>query len=212
MLLKINPEALPAAAKKRSFVINKVHPYQGFFSVFLTVINYLDLYDKQDISGFTVDFKNHGLYYDTAHGPNSWSYYFEPLTLGTKIAPKSSIANRSKRAESAYLAEIGLSKERISELIKKYIRVKPEILKKADDFAAEKFGGKYIMAFTIAAPTNLKARRTVSHMRASSRPLPTSLMGIIEDYLIFVATDEEPFISYMEKTFSGKIVYQSCLR
>lgn len=210
VLLKINQEEVPSPVKK-SFAINKVHPYQGFFSVFLTVINYLDLYDKQEICGLTVDFKNHGLYYDTAHGPNSWNYYFEPLTLGSSEGAEIEYSESRETGRISYLAEIGLSKERISELIKKYIRVKQDILKETEDFAAEKFQGKYVVGIHYRGTDKSKNEANSVSYESIQAAITDYIKGI-DDYVIFVATDEEPFISYMEKNFAGKIVYQSCLR
>ena len=34
----------------------------------------------------------------------------------------------------------------------------------------------------------------------------------LKDFAIYLATDEEPFLHYMQQTFDGKIISQDCLR
>jgi hypothetical protein len=198
--------------KKKYFVMNQVHPYQGFFSVFLTVINYLDLYDRGDIDGLLVDFKNHGLFYDPAYGLNSWNYYFDPINLG---APGNADIDYSAAMETgriSYLAEIGLSKARITELVNKYIHVKPEILKEVNDFVSQKFNDHYVIGIHYRGTDKSGEAARISYENVSSAVNDFVNENQIKDYLVFVATDEEPFLTYMQNTFEGKVVSKDCLR
>src|SRR5690554_1375047 len=61
-------------------------PRLGMFGVVNQVLGYVYLYEEQllpkHISGVVVDFGKTGLYYEPELGPNWWSYYFEPISLG----------------------------------------------------------------------------------------------------------------------------------
>lgn len=198
--------------KKKYFVMNQVHPYQGLFSVFLTVINYLDLYDSGDINGLFVDFKNHGLYYDPAYGLNSWNYYFEPINFGS---PENADVDYSAAIETgriSYLAEVGLSKARIAELVNKYIHVKPEILKEVNEFVTQNFNGNYVIGIHYRGTDKSGEAARISYENVSSAVNDFVNEHQIKDYLVFVATDEEQFLSYMQNAFEGKVVSKDCLR
>ena len=149
VLLTMNPadSKQKQDIRKKCFMMNQVHPYQGFFSVFLAVINYLDLYDKNDIDGLLVDFQNYGLFYEASYGLNSWSYYFNPIELGVTSGDRVDFDYSAgiETGRVAYLAEIGLSRQRISELVQKYIRIKPAILEEAGRFAADHFQDKFVI-------------------------------------------------------------------
>jgi hypothetical protein len=213
VFLIVNPEhEKKDEPKKKYFVINQVHPYQGFFSVFLTVINYLDLYDSGDIQGLLVDFKNHGLYYDPAYGLNSWNYYFEPINFGSLENADVDYSAAIETGRISYLAEIGLSKPRMAELVNKYIHVKPEILKEVNEFVAENFNGNYVIGIHYRGTDKSGEAARISYESVSSAVKDFANEHQITDYLVFVATDEEQFLSYMQNIFEGKVVSKDCLR
>ncbi len=51
----------------------------GFFAEFGSVLGMLEHYDRWTglYAGVRVDFKDQGLYYDPARGPNWWNYYLQ---------------------------------------------------------------------------------------------------------------------------------------
>lgn len=217
ILLKINTNAFQSpTAKKKYFVMNNIHSYQGFFSLFHAVLSYLDLYDKHEIDGLIVDFKSNGLYYEPAYGLNWWSYYFKPIELGTGQEVQDAEIDYSEAQETgrvAYLAEIGLSRERVSELIKKYVEVKPEILKEVDQIVAEKFGNKFVIGIHYRGTDHQNTEASsIAYENLSAAINHYVNENQIKDYSIFVASDEEPFLEYMENKFEGKIISQNCLR
>jgi SAM-dependent methyltransferase len=199
--------------KKKCFVINNIHPYQGFFSLFLTVINYLNLFDTQDICGLTVDFQNQGLYYEPAFGPNWWGYYFEPLNLGTSEGAIIDYSSPFETGRISYLGETGLSRDRVNELISKYIRVKPEIQNLVDQFAAEKFSGKYVIGVHYRGTDKFQ----YDSNSISYEDLSSSIQNFVnekglKDYVIYLATDEDACLNYMRQIFQEKLLFQDCLR
>lgn len=214
VFLKMNAIDQPhPAQRKKLFVINRINPYQGFFSIFLMVMNYLDLYDTHDIDGLIVDFQDRGLHYEPAHGSNWWSYYFEPIDVGTYKVADIDYSSGYETGRISYLAEIGMSRERIADLIKKYIQIKPEILKEVDTFATEKFGDKFMIGVHFRGTDKLGAEADkVTYESLSSAVNAYVNDNHIKDYLIYVATDEQQFLDYMNNTFEGKILFQQCLR
>lgn len=219
VLLKINSmnskqQKSQPGIRKKCFVINQVHPYQGFFSVFLTVMNYLDLYDKNDIDGLVVDFQNHGLFYEDSYGSNFWNYYFNPIQLGFTSGPQVdfdySVANETGRV--AYLAEIGLSRQRISELMQKYIHVKPAILEDVERFAADNFQNKFMIGVHYRGTDKSGEALRVSYEDVRAAVINFVNQNEWRDFAIYVATDEVNFLRYMEENFEGKIISQNCLR
>lgn len=212
LLITNNNEVQKSSNKKKCFVINNIHPFQGFFSVFLSVINYLNLYDTHDIDGLVVDFKNNGLYYEQAYGPNSWNYYFEPLELGSSKGAAIDYSAAIETGRVAYLAEIGLSRERIAELVQKYIHIKPDIQKEVDLFVAENFNDKFVIGVHYRGTDKICEAAAIAHEKVSSIINGYIHDNQIKDYRIFVATDEEAFLAHMTQTFPDKILSQNCLR
>jgi SAM-dependent methyltransferase len=214
--LVANPDHSPQLpAKSKSFVFNSIHPYQGFFSVFLTVLNYVDLYDKQGLAGLQVDFRDTGLYYEAAFGSNSWTYFFEPLTLGSVEGVDCEYHSIYEPGFVGYITEFGISRQRLAELVKKYIRIKPAIQQEVDRLVADQFQDKFVIGVHY---------RGTDKTCPSSEALPVSYEDVskavtdvvnqhqLQDYRVFVATDEERFLHYMQEAFPGKIIFQDCLR
>lgn len=198
----------------RCFNVNKVHPYQGFFSVFLTVVNYLDLYDKNEIDGLKIDFKNHGLFYDTAYGPNSWGYYFQPVELG--VCSGSNVVHEYSEAVEtgriSYLCEIGLSRERIAQLIQKYVQIKPDILTEVETFVQDQFQDTFVIGIHYRGTDKSCEAQRVGYEDITKACLDFIKEKKLSDFTIFVATDEEAFVTHMQKTYPGKVISQQCLR
>lgn len=212
VFLKINPNDALTAHKKRHFVINSIHPYQGFFSVFLAVINYLDLYDAKDIDGLTVNFQNNGLFYQADRGGNWWNYYFEPINLGDQQNADLEYSAANETGRIAYLAEMGLSRERIAELIKKYVVVKSEIVAERDQFTNDKFGDKFVIGVHYRGTDKSCETNSISYEVVSNEVLSQIGAKQLNDYVIFVASDENGFLEHMKKAFEGKVVSSDCLR
>lgn len=199
-------------SKKRHFVINNIHPYQGFFSVFTAVMGYLDLYDSRDIDGLTVNFQANGLFYEAGHGQNWWNYYFEPIDFGNKqnADVEYSVANETGRV--AYLTEIGLSRNRIVELMKKYITIKPDVLAEVNQFTNENFGNKFVIGVHYRGTDKSCEAKSLCYEAVSSEVSSQIDKKQPNDFVIFVATDEQGFLEHMQKAFEGKVVSSNCLR
>ena len=211
VLLKTGPTK-QQKGPKRCFAIHEVHPYQGFFSVFMTVMNYLDLYDKKEIDGLVVDFQKHGLCYEDSYGPNSWGYYFNPIQLGCTSGPivEFDYSKADETGRVAYLAEIGLSRQRVADLMQKYVQVKPAILEEVDKYVTDHFQDKFIIGVHYRGTDKSGEALRVSYEEVSAAV--AHYTGDKKNFALYVATDETGFLQYMQQTFEGKILSQNCLR
>lgn len=185
----------------------------GFFSAFFVVLGALDFYEKNpdECSGLIVDFEDQGLYYDPHHGKNYWQYYFEPIILG---ALDNTVSKKrfplSTQSSFAIFALYEMSYERGNELIQKYIKIKPHIQRKINQFVNEHFKENYVIGV---------------HYRGTDKIIeaPHVSYEVVVKYIkeeikknnnakIFVATDEENFLRFMHSNFPGKIIAIDTLR
>lgn len=185
-------------------------PWPGFFSVFNAVLGALEFYENSlNDNGFIVDFQKAGFFYDAKHGTNWWEYYFEPINIGT-LDNDIIEFKEYKKIIFSFFAQLKMERKKGHQLITKYIKVKPHIQKKVDAFIQEHFDGAPIIGI---------------HYRGTDKSLEAPLVkfetvGVfISNELeqnkiakIFVATDDENFLTYMYKTFPGKIIALNAIR
>jgi hypothetical protein len=74
--------SLEAKLSQKVYAVISTNYEAGMFSNFLTVLGFLEYYEKGLYTGVKVNFENRGLYYEHALGSNWWEYYFEPIALG----------------------------------------------------------------------------------------------------------------------------------
>lgn len=176
----------------------------GMFCVLNAVECYLYWYDEGRCAGVQVDFGTSGLYYDPARGPNWWEYYFEPVRVGSRAK---ALFKRCTGVETAMLhakAAPEQTRQRIHEIINKYMAVKPHILKKVEDFVSQYFEGQRVIG--------VHYRGTDKKSEAPRVPYSDVAEAVgqyveqLSDYRIFVATDEQQFITYMQEIFGDRIL------
>ena len=197
----------------RNVYINGVHfLYPGMFSVFNTVIGCLDLFEQKNYAGITVDFENKGLYYDPQMGLNWWNYYCEPIKIQKRPSQFKSIFTFDKCTERAFHTEEKLTRERIFELISRYVKFKPSVIETVDQFFDENFLGHTVIGIhyrgtdkEFEAP-KLQYQKIVDEIKAY-----TAFHELL-DFKVFVATDEAPFLEYMKEAFPDRISYSSAER
>jgi hypothetical protein len=176
------------------------------FSHLFTVAHYLDKYDKGEYSGIHLDLGTGGLYYEQSYGPNWWGYYFEPLEVGVKEGHP--IENSSKETDYhfAYAADLNLPRQRVAELVQKYIRVKPQIQQKVDDFVKSDFEDHFVIGIHYRGTDKYTEAPLIPYERVAESINHYVKENQIDDYIIFVATDEQRFVDYMKQAFPDQIV------
>ncbi len=183
----------------------------GFFSIFFSVVGALDFYEKgiDNCDGLIVDFGKQGLYYDVKYGPNWWEYYFEPINLGVDNPPRE-IFPKNKHSFFSVTAGYQMSRERGYELIQKYIKLKPHLQKKIDEFVKEHFEGHHVIGVHYRG-TDKSTESPLVPYKVMIK-LMKNECAQDPNLKIFVATDEEKFLKEMYKNFPGKIIAASVLR
>lgn len=182
-------------------------PYQlGMFSVYSYVAGVLYEYDTHPnaYSGIKVDFEKMGVYYDPLCGQNWWEYYCEPISFGY-ISGEVKQFDISEYVNYAYFTERQLSRGQVFRLIQKYIKIRPAIQKKVDEFFQKNLQGNYVIA--------VHYRGTDKQMEAPRLAYEVVALAVEEyickhslpGYKIFVASDEQSFIDYMQAQFPEKV-------
>lgn len=173
----------------------------GLFSVFQEAVRALNAYEESCIAGVKVDFGTQGLYYERAHGPNWWEYYFDPIVVGNRAHAKVLVSNQF--AFNFKESEL----EKVHRIIEKYIRIKPHITGIVDRFVAEHFQGHYVIG--------VHYRGTDKYLETKRAPYLTvvkKVEGLVRtlkkrDIVLFVATDEEQFLRCMIQKFGSQVCY-----
>lgn|GEM_PF-1940907 len=198
----------PFGEKDHLLMINPHHEetYTGMFSVFNYVVGCLDLFEQEVYGGISLDFGQRGLYYDQAKGTNWWSYYCEPIFAG-KEGNKVTHSIWGDAARIIYHTECDLPKERVYELINKYIQFKPDVLEAVDQFCKEYFFTRPVIGVHYRGTDKESEAKRVAYAAIKGHVNRYIDENALDDFLIFVATDEELFVDYMIEQFPEHIIF-----
>lgn len=174
-------------------------------------------------------------FYDPDHGENVWEYYFEPVAgvssarlqqwlKAGDVSPDQvhrytdeqvvdwhvndperittfwgPVDVEDRRAWMAHKREMG------RDYVGHYVRLKPHIVDKVDGLQRSLFGRPYMFGvhirgtdFSYARPT-----RVVEYFEAIEKK--AEALGTV-DFGVFLATDQEQFVSTFEQRFPGRVV------
>jgi FkbM family methyltransferase len=187
----------------------------GFFACFQSVIGYLDLYEKGDYAGCSVQML-HGLFLDKNRGPNWWEYYFEPINMAMNPRHRIKRLDRGERDRAAYAAISSISRERAYELIQRYVRIKPHIQEKIDNFIAQQFKGTFVLGVHYRG-TDKCTEASIPSYEEVYKTIITTLAEYGYDaessYKIFIATEDARFIDYLkERMEKSRLCYCEHIR
>jgi hypothetical protein len=192
------------------------HPYYimdalgwnpGFFCSYQAVVGFLHMIENEGNSGYQVFFEK-GLYFDPKVGPNWWEYYFEPIYSGPPTEGIT-IDHPGDMLKSKWNTDAisNITRESAAYFIKKYIKVKPNLQQKIDDFIKLKFGQHTIATHYRGCDKSSEAPRV--HYSVISDEVKKHIKY---DSKIFVASDEQAFIQYMVNCFGNKVIYTDAIR
>jgi len=183
----------------------------GFFSVFNTVIGALDYVEKNNV-GITVDFQTRGHYYDESVGPNWWCYYFEPICIGNQGAVYQKKFVNYQKINFSLLAEFQMPRQYAHDIIKKYVRLKPHVQKKIDEFMHAHFDGNYVIGVHYRGTDKSSEAQVVPYDDVYQVVLSSMQRMCNCAVRIFVATDEAPFLQFMQEKFADKVCAIDAMR
>lgn len=179
----------------------------GFFCSYQAVIGFLHMIENDGNSGYQVFFEK-GLYLDPSVGPNWWEYYFEPIYSGPPsqdvIVDHPGDMLKSKWNTDAIS---NITRESAAYFIKKYIKVKPALQIKIDEFVKNKFGQHTIGTHMRGSDKSSEAPRV-----AYQNVLEEVQKQLRPNSVVFVATDEQAFIEFMKSKLGSRVVCTDAIR
>jgi len=180
----------------------------GFFSEFHTLLGALDFYETNpECTGLEVDFQ-FGAFFDHRHGRNYWEYYFEPINIEKK--PQEADQDRVKfknwmlQSYFPLYAQYVLSRERSAELIKRYIKPKPHIQQKVDQFYNQHFKNKYVIGIHYRGTDKYLEAPKCSYEAVCNAIDPE--LSLHQDAVIFIASDDQNFVDFARELFPEKVI------
>ena len=183
----------------------------GLFSLFSSVVGLLECYDKAPLAaGISIDFGKEGFYFSPERGPNWWSYYFEPIELGDKERSQAVKVTPDQSADLAFYC-LRFPPERANQIIKKYIKVRPEIQAQVQDFSQSNFQGSFVIGVHYRGTDKPCEAPQISY-EAVSREIDSIIYKTPGNKKLFIATDEKPFLDFMKARYGTLVVCQDIYR
>lgn len=209
----LNAQPAPVKKAEKLSIILDSPANHGMFSCFTMTLGLLDQFEKGEYAGIRIDFGPQGVHHDPEKGPNWWEYYFEPLELGTQGIKKTQL----KINGTHKLARIGrdlLGRNNAYRLIQKYIRVKADIQNEVDQFVQTHFTDKQVIGIHYRGTDKITSgeARYVNYENVIEEIRTSIEENDLNNYLLFVATDEEGFLEYLLDRFPNKVVFQNAHR
>jgi len=186
-----------------------LHNGYGMFSVVFYITGIMREYETKNYAGVNVDFERKGLYYQKKYGPNWWNYYFEPIAFSSDHLKKKDFTIKQPQMSSFIES---YDREKNSKLINKYIHVKKHILDKVESFVLDNFGSKYVIGVHYRGTDKACEAPRVEYSVALNEIKKHISKNTLKNYLIFLATDEQQFVDYLERKLKGKIIKYNCHR
>ena len=184
----------------------------GFFSVFTTVVGALDFYEQQKKAGLRVDFATRGAYFDSRYGNNWWQYYFEPIEIGSKKKAEICTFSDHRKAHFSNDTKYLMKRSRAHYLIKKYIHIKPHIRSKIRSFYNKNFKKRHIIGIHYRGTDKVLEASGVSYEQVLSVLNSVSKKYRKKSIQVFVATDEENFLHYLQEHCPYPVIFYDAIR
>lgn len=191
------------------FILEGKVAQSGMFSVFLMAIGALDYHEKHPGSGILIDLDS-GLYHDATVGSNWWNYYFEPIAIYPTDQWENYKFNLREVVALAYDSLFEMSRKRGSELVKKYVKVRPEILSEMDTFINTYFSEKYVIGIHYRGTDKVREVERLpyeSMVAAIDEAIEEIPIDKKDNYCLFIATDESGFLKYIESKYTCPVIY-----
>ncbi|MEI6791265.1 MAG: nodulation protein NodZ, partial [Myxococcaceae bacterium] len=172
-----------------------------------------------------------GEYYDSKIGPNWFDYYFLPVSLGglkklSTNANKTALhwLNESQEFPNTHFIKTNndtyhwlvqhhperlTNREEIIALWSKYVHVRPEIEHQIQQFVRANFESNFVIGIHYRGTDKSREAPRTKYEKVTEEIKHQVALRNLSHYKIFVATDEQAFVSYLESEFPNKIMYLS---
>jgi hypothetical protein len=213
LIMCAHPVSVHSATKFEpgSFLIYDVEGADGMFWVLFGVFGTIWLYDQNDYSGIKIDLHT-PFYLDLHCGPNWWDYFFEPISFGDASKPV-----HITLADHIDLASIcvHLPRQKVFELIQKYVRIKPHIQEEVSAFTNKQFSNHFVIGVHHRG-TDKKIDIPIVPYEKTKQALDSVIMGLTkqqrQNLKIYVASDEQQFLMYMLNMYGPLVIYSDFVR
>lgn len=193
---------------------------QGLFATCNLVLSQIYLFEKgyygNKVCGMTVNFGKTGFYYDPAKGSNWWEYYFEPIRLGDLEGVKKTLWRPTNQFENEHAWEIRRDEMTINEahdIIKRHIKVQSYIQEEVDTFVKKRFKDSYVVGVHYRGTDKVIGMAPRVPYKEVRQIIKQHLKDMqVDNYKIFVATDEQQFFDFMKKSFPKKVIGTNAVR
>jgi hypothetical protein len=206
--------------KNKIFYVIKRTPGAGLFSNVTYVLNHLKIVEKFNFIP-VVDMENFPTIYNEKKplnkNLNSWNYYFKNTSKYTlkEVYKSKNVIFTDNFFSKAMLTSYDMSsKKDFSNIINKYIHIKPNIQSEVRIFKKKYFKNKDRVLGIHFRGTTYKTAR------GHAFPLPKKLMKKNIDFLmkkfnynkIFVVTEEKKYLDYLKKYYDKKLIFLDIFR
>ncbi len=186
----------------------------GMFATMTSILGALNYYEQGKFAGIKVDLFE-GAYWEPALGANWWNYFFETINIG-----KNNEANKRIFTVQEHCLFVGditakLSKERITELLHKYVHVKPHILEKVNSFCAKNLCGHHVVGIHYRGTDKITEVPLISYdkiQQAFTNVYDNLSTAEQKNIIVYIATDDNLFLNYMLESLSVPIIYNDFVR
>lgn len=199
--------SLPATQKQIYVLKEGQQIEENLFKTIYTLMGILDFYEKNGCFGVKVDFENTGYYYNPNFGANWWQQFFAPIDIKRKncTCEQKKVLDYEKTVFNL-TARFTLSRKEASSLIKKYIHLRSSIVRKAKEFYRNHLSDSYGIGVHYEKSHAPTLQPDVSYDSICKRITKELKKEKVDDYKIFLYTDDTSFFEFLVKRFSNKIV------
>ncbi|MGE0862274.1 MAG: O-fucosyltransferase family protein [Vicinamibacterales bacterium] len=198
--------AVTAGARQPELIVvhcGRGNEVSGLFSEVAAVIGVLDHCERWAgcYRGVRVEFLD-GLYHDARHGPNWWTYYFEPIDR--PAAGTTHVVNSHFHDLCANRVEREMPRQRAAAIVSRHIRLAPDVRALVDEYVAAHWAGRAVVGVHYRGTDKWEDAPPVpfDHVERAVRDRMAALGG---EPLVFVATDEQSFVDFMRARFAGRL-------
>lgn len=198
-------------AEEKPYIELHCRDRAGLFSIFHDILGMLKYYDKGLYQGIEINFEKEGQYYSPEYGDNWFNYYCEPIRFGER----KNVLRLYGNAPGVRDCEIEklTTRHEAKYLIDKYIRFKPHILERIEQFEIEHLVGHYVIGVHYRGTDKFIEEAPFVSYHAVVQAIKKRIKSLRnEAYKIFVATDEQDLINYLEHSFGNKVCYTDSIR
>lgn len=192
----------------------KGDPGPGMFSTLSSVLGALELYDSGNFSSLKINFDG-GIYFDPERGPNWWEYFFEPIEAKNDNGQQNIYMFSSYEMDAFAISSFAISKIRKFELLQKYVHIKDHILAELKEFFNHHFKDYYVIGIHHRGTDKITEWGCVDY-EVSYKTLCTIIENLPVSeknrLKIYVATDDQNFLNYMDERFRYQIIYSEHVR